>query len=250
VIEEIVELLQTASPALIITAGLAIGIQHAFEPDHLAAVSTLTKNMKKGTKVSGIFLGKTTLKSSMLGALWGAGHTSTILLVGLLVAGFSLSISKEIFMGFELLVGIMLVFLGILAFLNKSLLKFKHLHLHTHVSGMTHIHAHAHDEDHKHGHKAYIIGCIHGLAGSGSIVILAAASLDSLEMVVYFILVFGIGSIIGMAIASSLIALPFVLSSRFDKVYKILRYVVGLVALMIGVSIIYEIGFVNNLFLL
>lgn len=248
-VEELIEQFQMMTPFLIMLTGLAIGLEHAFEPDHIAAVSTqVAKRKFQQSKSLKVFVGQSTLRSSLLGALWGAGHTSTLILVGLLVFALSLSIPDTIFMGLEFIVGIMLVFLGSMTYLNKSIFKFRHLHPHIHEDGTIHTHPHVHDGEHKHGHKLYAIGCVHGLAGSGSLVVLVASSLSSVEMVLSFILIFGIGSVIGMAMISGLIGLPFVFTANITKINRVLRYVAGTASLLIGINIMYEIGIIENLF--
>src|SRR3990172_6036224 len=247
--EELISQFQTMTPILIMVAGLAIGLEHAFEPDHIAAVSTqIAKRKFQQSKSLKVFVGQSTLRSSLLGALWGAGHTSTLILVGLLVFALSLSITNTVFIGLEFIVGLMLVFLGSMAYLNKSIFKFRHLHPHIHEDGTIHTHPHTHDGEHKHGHKLYAIGCVHGLAGSGSLVVLVASSLGSVEMVLSFILIFGIGSMVGMAIISGLIGLPFAFTSNIVKINRILRYVAGTASLLIGINIMYEVGVIGKLF--
>jgi len=124
---------------------------------------------------------------------------------------------------------------------NKGILKHKHIHPHQHADGVVHTHPHDHDIDHKHGHKSYLIGCIHGLAGSGALVVLAVSGLDSFEMAISFLAVFGIGSIIGMTFASGIIGIPFVLSSKIPSLQKFFRYAVASVTIVIGANIIYEV---------
>jgi hypothetical protein len=93
-----------------------------------------------------------------------------------------------------------------------------------------------------------VIGCVHGLAGSGSLVVLIASSLGSLELILSFILIFGIGSMFGMAIISGLIGLPFAFAANITKVNRILRYVASSASLLIGVNIMYQMAIVKNLF--
>ena len=235
-------MLQSGSSSLILLVGLAIGVVHAFEPDHLATVTTqIMKKEGKKSKSVKYFVRKSIIKSSLMGVFWGAGHTSSILVVGLLVAGLSLTISNSFFMSVEFVVGLMLLLLGTLLIFNKGILKHRHIHPHTHADGIVHIHPHDHDIDHRHGHKSYLIGCIHGLAGSGALVVLGVSGLSSFEMAISFLAVFGIGSIIGMTIASGIIGIPFVLSSKIPSLQKFLRYAVASVTILIGANIIYEI---------
>ncbi|MEM2785250.1 MAG: high frequency lysogenization protein HflD [Candidatus Nitrosotenuis sp.] len=245
--EEILTQIGQLSPVFVMGLGLTIGLQHAFEPDHVAAVSTqiskgrFTHSTKQAIKTG-------TLKSSALGALWGAGHTTTLVLMGLLVYGLAVKIQQNIFSSFEFVVGLMLVFLAVITILNKRI-KFTHRHPHQHQDGTIHFDEHNHnDYDHKHGHKSYLIGCIHGLAGSGSLVILTAATLSNATTVIGFILLFGIGSILGMALISGLMWLPFALSSKTSLIGRIFRYTAGALSLIIGANILYQVGFIENLF--
>ncbi len=247
-IDEILNQIQTMTPALILTLGLAVGLQHAFEPDHVSAVTTQISKRKYKIQTVKQLIKESTFKSSILGALWGAGHTTTLVIIGLLLFVFSINIPSNVFLGFEFIVGMMLVFLAITTFSNKKLFKLKHAHPHVHSNGTLHIHPHNHDREHKHTHKSYLIGCIHGLAGSGSLVVLMASTLGDIETVLSFILIFGIGSVIGMTIISSLIGLPFAFTNKFGTTSKALRYIACTASLLIGVNIIYDIGIAENLF--
>jgi len=240
-IEELIKQLPTATPLFVLVAGFVIGLFHAFEPDHVVAVAT--QNSKSTQKSSLSFFKQIrsgAIKSSILGALWGAGHTSSLVLVSLLIFVFSMNIPNEMFSNFEFGVGVMLVILGVFTYLNRRLVGEKHIHTHTH-DDLVHTHPHTHDKVHSHGHKSYIIGCIHGLAGSGSLVVLALSTLHDLQTILSFILVFGIGSIVGMMLVSSAIGLPFSLSVYSDRINKILRYLVGSISIIIGIDILYNI---------
>ncbi len=250
-IDTIIEMLQANNPLLIIMAGLMIGLLHAFEPDHLSAVSTQLLN-KNNTKISSKKLGlkSLTINSSLRGALWGLGHTSSIILIGLLIAGLSLNIPNNFFVSAEILVGFMLIILGILTVTNRSILKPKHIHPHKHSNGIAHTHSHSHYVNHKHGHKSYLIGCIHGIAGSGSLVALTASTISGFDMMIYFLILFGIGSIIGMTAASGIMGLPFVFLSKINSAAKYLRYAIAGITFIIGINILFTIGLDNKLFLL
>lgn len=240
-IEELIKQLPTATPFFVLAAGFTIGLFHAFEPDHVAAVSTqVSKSSQKKSMSFFRQIGSGAVKSSILGALWGAGHTSSLIIVSLLIFVFSMNIPSEMFSKFEFVVGIMLVILGLFTYLNRKLVGEKHIHTHTH-DGKIHTHPHVHDKEHSHGHKSYIIGCIHGLAGSGSLVVLALSTLHDLQTILSFVLVFGIGSIVGMMLISSAIGLPFSLTLYSERINKILRYLVGSISIIIGVDILYNI---------
>lgn len=228
---------------LVLGLGLTIGLQHAFEPDHLSAIGTQISKNKTRQKSNSI---KSTItKSSILGAFWGAGHATTLVIMGIIVYGFAITISHDIFSTFEIGVGLMLLVLGISAILNKKIIKMPHRHPHQHNDGSIHFESHSHDQNHSHSHKAYAIGLVHGLAGSGSLVVLTAATLGNIELAIGFIAIFAIGSLIGMSLVSGLLGLPFLFSNKFASIQKIFRYFAGAIALVIGSSIIYQITTLN-----
>jgi len=237
-----------ATPLFVLTAGFVIGLLHAFEPDHMAAVSTQVAGYKtKQSRSLTTRIGSNTLRTSVLGALWGAGHTSTLILVGALVFLFSLEISEEVFSGLEFGVGMMLVFLGISAYITKRIAKGKHAHPHAHSDGTVHAHPHGHNDEHRHGHRSYLIGCIHGLAGSGGLVVLVASTFSDIQTILSFILVFGVGSVLGMMLVSGVIALPFTLSSRVSSISRILRYIVAAISIGVGAHIMFEVASANGI---
>ncbi len=228
------------SPLLALGLGLAIGLEHAFESDHVAAVATRASGTKAGGRIRDV-VRKGIARSSVIGILWGAGHTTTLIIMGLLVYVLAIQIQDNVFTGLEAAVGVMLIVLGTVTILDRRrLFSLRHRHPHRHDDGTFHVHEHSHT-DHRHGHKSYIIGLIHGLAGSGSLVVLTAVTLDSAGMVISFILIFGLGSIIGMTLISNLIGLPLALTSRAGSVQRIARYLAGAFSLAIGAHIIYGI---------
>ena len=239
-IDNLIEILQFNNPFLIIIAGLMIGLIHAFEPDHISAVSTqlLVKNKNNSKKIT---LKEVSIISSLRGALWGIGHTSSIILIGLIIAGLSLSIHSDFFVGAELIVGFMLIVLGILTISNKKIFKQKHIHPHMHSKGVSHTHFHNHEQDHNHNHKTLLIGSIHGIAGSGSLVALAASTMVNFESMIYFLILFGIGSTVGMIAVSGIIGIPFAILSKIKHTTKYLKYSVSCVTFIIGLNIIFTI---------
>ena len=241
-IDNVLEQIGILSPVLVMGLGLTIGIQHAFEADHIAAVSTQilkSKLVKKSTKQ---LLRESITKLSILGAVWGAGHTTTLVLIGFLVYVLAITLTDQIFSGLEFTVGLMLVFLGVTTIFNKKI-QFKHKHPHSHKNGTIHLDEHDHnDSDHGHTHRSYLIGMIHGLAGSGSLVVLTAFIFDDVGMMLGFIIIFGIGSMMGMALVGSLIGIPLAFGNRITLIQKIFRYVAGTLSLVIGFNIMYQIG--------
>ena len=236
-IDFLIELFQTQNHFLILTAGAMVGLIHAFEPDHISAMSTQIISGKSNlTRKQS--LRNLTAMSSWRGMVWGFGHTSSIIIIGVLIAGLSLSIDNEFFIGAELIVGIMLIALGVFTIRNKNILGQSHIHPHTHENGVSHVHTHNHTKDHKHDHRSFIIGSIHGIAGSGSLVALTASAFMGFETMMYFLVLFGIGSIIGMAVISGIIGLPFILSSKMKQITRYLRYGISGITILIGTNII------------
>lgn len=167
-----------------------LGFTHSFEADHLLAVSNIVTQRNRWVLA---------IKD---GIYWGLGHTSTIFLMGLLIILGKLMISNNtpIFGYFESLVGLMLMGLGF--YRLHKLYKFKqHLTMH---------HAHAHPHDHSDNHQlAYGVGLMHGLAGSGAVILSALTTMKSSFDTLLFLLIFGLGSVVGMLLASGVFSLPF-----------------------------------------
>lgn len=238
----------TLTPALALGLGLAIGLEHAFEPDHVAAVSTQTSGTRTSAKSAPQRIRRIITRSSLLGVSWGAGHTTTIVLFGLLAYATASLIQDWVFTGLELVVGIMLVVLGVATVLNRRSFRLRHAHRHTHEDGTVHAHEHGHaDGIHRHTHRSYVIGLVHGLAGSGAVVALAATIHDGLGAVLAFLLIFGAGSIAGMCMVGGLLGVPLALAGQKKKVQTLIRYAAGAFSLTIGISIVYEIWASGNL---
>lgn len=223
------------------------GLEHAFEADHLLAVNNLVTNRSKI---------KDALKDGMF---WGVGHTSTIFIVGVLMIGFKISISENIFSYLEAVVGIMLIVLGAyrltkLFYKKRHSHTYYHSHEHTHSNGVTHTHMHAHTYFHSHPveafphdhsgsasyRAAFWVGLVHGLAGSGSLVILVISQMKTPLEGLLYILIFGIGSILGMFLAAGLFSIPFtksILNSK--KLQYILIIISSMICILFGFKIIY-----------
>lgn len=217
-----------------LVVGLALGLRHALEADHIAAVAAV---------VTGI---STPRSAAVRGAFWGVGHTVTLLVFGgtFLVLGLEISAATERVL--ELVVGLMLVAIGFDAM--RSLRRL-HVHEHEHTDGTSHVHVHAHESaadhaaaSHRHSHRAMSsvralgVGMVHGLAGSAALVVLAAESLSSPASGIGFIVLFGVGSIAGMTVMSVVVALPVQLSARYYRRH-VPRVVFGAGALSAAVGV-------------
>jgi sulfite exporter TauE/SafE len=240
--------LSSITPSLLLAFGFATGLQHATEADHVTAVATL---VSKNRRLS---------KASLLGALWGAGHTLTLFIAGLAVLLLAVSIPAKLALSLEFGVGIMLIILGLSvirsvrknAVIDSFFNMFSTKHIHPHAHGnKVHVHPHSHNEEHTHSHKSIMVGMIHGMAGSGALMLVVLSTVDSVMSGLAYIALFGIGSIIGMLAISTVIGLPFVFTAkRFGRMNKYIRTVAALVSIGLGISIIYEIGFLEQLFII
>jgi len=216
--------------------GLLLGFKHALEADHIAAVSTFvtqTKSLKK---------------ASYAGVLWGLGHTLTLLVVGGIVLVLKISVPEKVALGLELPVAIILVVLGARLIIKARQEKI-HLHTHAHDGQKhTHLHTHANNTSHNHAHQSFFMGMLHGLAGSSALVLLVLGATSSTVTGLTFILVFGIGSVLGMLGLSMLVGLPFLLSSKFESLDYFLKLAAGSVSCLVGTIVIYELIFVEKIF--
>ncbi len=222
----------------ILFVGFLLGMRHALEADHVMAVATLAvrdRSLKRAINH---------------GIAWGVGHTLTLFSVVAIVVQFSDGVPERLASFLEMIVGFMLVLLG--ADVLRRLFRDRvHFHLHQHEEENTvHFHAHSHkdegqhiDSPHNHGHgmswRALFVGLIHGLAGSAALVILTVASTDSFWLGMVYTLLFGIGSILGMTVLSTLVALPLgIWGQQLSKLYDGALVVIGISTMMLGGSLL------------
>ena len=210
--------------------GFMIGLRHALEADHVAAVASIV-TQKQGASAA--------LRH---GTVWGFGHTITLFIIGTAALLADTLIPDHVASVLECAVGFMLLYLG-LDLLWRMSRNGVHFHVHQH-HGKRHLHAHQHHSDvshtdvsaHQHRHKSpfpvrtLMIGIMHGMAGSAALVVLTLNAAQNFWIGAGYMLLFGIGSIAGMAILSAAISLPFSLSGK-----SIERFV-GYLQLGIGVG--------------
>jgi hypothetical protein len=239
--------INVAAPTGILLLGLVTGLRHSMEADHIAAVLSVVSSNHKNIK-----------RASMLGAIWGLGHTMSLFVAGLVVLLLAVNISETISSRLEFGVGIMLLFLGFTTLTGWSIGKFfkglryqksSHKHIHYHESNnIVHSHGHIHDTEHKHGHKSLIIGMVHGMAGSGALLLVVLSTINSIPLGLAYIAIFGAGSIGGMAAVSTLMGIPFVKLSNSAKISFALRYAAAITTLAIGAGLIYDLVWIEQIF--
>lgn len=190
--------------------GVLLGFKHATEVDHVVAVSNIVSEQRS------------VWRSTLVGLLWGTGHTAALLAVGVVVLFLRIAVPEWIAAWLEFAVALMIIGLGLTA-LVRARRKF-HLHRHTH-DGVSHTHVHFHDQSeataiHSHsasrvGLKPIVVGAVHGFAGSAVLTLLVLTQIRSPMLGLFYLALFGLGSIVGMQLLSALIGLPFMLASRY-----------------------------------
>jgi high-affinity nickel-transport protein len=217
--------------------------------------------------------------ATRIGIAWGLGHSLTVFLVGGAIILFKLTISPRLSMAMEFAVAVVLILLGFSTLARSSsifrrLLGLKandllaHMHPHEH-HGVSHLHPHAHVRGDEHRHenhlqpvekraqrfasgsheRAFGVGLIHGLAGSAAIALLVLSAIPSPILGLAYLAIFGLGTIIGMAIITTAIGLPMALTAaRLGGLNRTLLVGAGLLSLGFGLFLAYQIGIVDGLF--
>jgi cytochrome c biogenesis protein CcdA len=224
----------------ILGLGFLLGMQHALEADHIAAVSSIAA---RRSHVGDIV---------KHGLTWGLGHTLTLFVFAGVATLLGRAIPETVAKPIEGAVGIMLIGLG--AHVLWRLWRDRvHFHRHGHADGTVHFHAHSHAGDrlpharaahaHEHGFRwrALLVGLMHGMAGSAALLVLAATQASSPAAGLGYVVLFGIGSMIGMGVLSAVIAVPLAVSARFLTVAnRALQGAVGVVTIAIGLVTLVE----------
>jgi ABC-type nickel/cobalt efflux system permease component RcnA len=232
--------------AVTLGLGFALGLKHAVEADHLAAVSTIVSERRS---LAG---------AAAVGALWGVGHTAALVVAGFFVIVLGMSIPERITNLLELGVALMIIGLGArLLYIVCRHWRSAHVHTHTH-DGATHTHFHFHDERGSHaahtshhgphngitGWRPVAVGLIHGLAGSAALTLLVltgVARSGGPALGLAYLVVFGAGSVGGMMVMSCLIGLPFKAADGVDRVLQPMRILAGLGSAVFGIGYAWEI---------
>lgn len=225
----------------ILLLGILIGMRHAFEADHVAAVASLATRTH-------------TLRDSVKhGAVWGLGHTITLFIFGSAVILMDSVMPERLAQGLEFIVGLMLVVLGI-DVIRRMIKEKVHFHTHKHDDGEQHFHAHSHKgekthnpDHHQHEHKsnfpmrALLVGLMHGMAGSAALILLTLQTVKSPVTGLLYMLLFGFGSILGMAVLSLIISIPLKLTSNgLTWLHNGFHLAVGLTTIVLGSMLTYE----------
>jgi hypothetical protein len=214
----------------LVALGFILGLRHALDADHLAAISTIVTERRS------------LLSSSLVGAMWGFGHALALLIAGVGVLLLRYHMTDRMAHVLELCVGIMLVVLG--ANVLRTLIRRGASHTHDHPTVTPHSHA-----DVWLVARPLLVGMVHGLAGSAPLLLLTLTVMSSPLAAFSYIAVFGAGSMMGMTIMSLLVSVPAQLTvEHFARTHLALRGLSGVFSVGLGLFIVYENGGLNRLF--
>lgn len=220
------------TPTVLAVSGVALllGFRHAFEPDHLAAVTTLAS--RQGRLVD----------ACRLGLVWAAGHTASIAVVALVMIALGVHLPARLFPAADVLVGLLLVLLGGAVIVRYARGRW-HMHLHQHEAAPhLHLHSHAHDATHAHLHsrpdarRSLGFGLLHGLAGSAAVLLLVVASAPTRGAQLAYLAAFGGGTALGMVVVTvSLAGLVRLASRRGAQWATVLHLSSAVASVVVGV---------------
>ena len=246
--------------------GFFLGMRHATDSDHVIAVTTIVSRQRN--------IGS----AAWTGIFWGIGHSLTLLAIGGAIILFGIVVPERLGMSLEFCVALMLILLGALNLratfraVESVSADAGHVHRHTHRHGdYVRSHTHGHEES-THGHaeeavpsakldrwfghsKSYhalrplVIGIVHGLAGSAAIALLVLPIIHDPIWALAYLLVFGVGTIAGMMLITAAIAVPISYSTRFQFLHRHLGTAAGVLSLGFGLFLVYQIGYVDGLFI-
>ena len=255
--------------AALLLLGLFLGMRHATDADHVIAIATIVSRQRS---LRG---------SAVIGAAWGVGHTLTILAVGGAMILFGVTIPPRVGLAMEFAVGVMLIVLGVLTLTGMgNVLRTAagyahthahgpHLHRHAHAHG-DYVHRHAHGGQEFHGHaesatplarldawfrgmpryqlvRPLVVGLVHGLAGSAAVALLVLAAVRDPGWAMVYLLLFGLGTVLGMMLITVVLSAPFALTAGKLPAFNFqLRTASGLISFAFGLFLIYQIGFVDG----
>ena len=204
----------------IVSLGFFLGIRHATDPDHVVAITTIVSR-ERSVK-----------RAALSGALWGFGHTVTIVLVGGAIILFNVVIPARLGLLMELSVGLMLVVLGVM-----------------NVTGTTQAPTNWLSRTRASVTRPLAVGIVHGLAGSAAVALLVLTTIQTPAWAVAYLLVFGLGTVLGMVLVTTLMAMPFAYTSRqFSTTNRRLQLATGVISIGFGVLLTYKIGYLDGLF--
>ena len=249
----------TDAPLLpVLLLGLLFGIQHATDADHVIAVATIVSRTRRFA--AGV----------LVGAFWGLGHTLTVTAVGVVLLTFDVAMAPRVAQSLDLVVAVMLIVLGVLrivwVFRDTDPVPLAHLaEPHNHAAGPAfHSHIHTHGgSSHRHPHahpparllralqtvgpaqalRSALVGLVHGLAGSAAVALLVLSTIRGTAAALGYLVLFGIGTILGMTAITGLLSLPFtVRAPGMRRGQRALALTTGAASVAFGLYLIFQVG--------
>jgi cytochrome c biogenesis protein CcdA len=224
---------------VILLVSVLLGLRHASDPDHLAAVTTLIASEEERHQVR---------KAGIMGFLWGLGHGTTLVLIGLPLVLLNQYLPEVVGKIAEVAIGCIIVLLA-MRLLVRWRRGFYHVHVHTHDGGGAHrhVHSHARDESHGHGHRvpkrtplsSYGVGLVHGIGGSGGLTLLLISTISDKVQATGALLLFAAGTAVSMALLSTAFGVVIAggpIARNFERVAPVLG------VLSMGFGVWYALG--------
>ena len=237
-----------SSALVILGIGFFLGMRHATDPDHVVAVSTIVSRERS------------ILRAGWIGVFWGIGHTLTILAVGAAIILFGLVIPPRLGLTLEFSVALMLILLGILN-LTGAIRWISRFFPLARASGRASGGQQGREIEPRrlaapltslglfHSLRPLLVGIVHGLAGSAAVALLVLGTIRDSRWAVFYLLVFGFGTIVGMMLMTLAFSVPFtVAGNRLAWLNRSLVATTGVVSLLFGLVVAYQIGIVDGLF--
>ena len=201
------------SPAALLAIGFMLGMRHALDPDHVVAVTAIVARERSFQR------------AQWIGALWGIGHSTTVFLVGGTIAAFRIVVPPHFALALEMCVAIMLIVLGVSNLTSKNPA--------TTISNA----------------RPVTVGFVHGLAGSAFASMLISSTISDPWLAGWYLLIFAVGTIGGMMLLTSAIAMPAVyFAARFTDARRYLRLASGVASVAFGLLLAHQVGITEGLF--
>jgi len=224
----------SAGVGIILLISLLLGLRHASDPDHLAAVTTLIASEEER---------KQARRAGWMGFCWGLGHGTTLVVLGLPLVLFDRLLPERVGQIAEVVIGVVIVALAV-----RLLLRWRrgvfHVHTHRHDEGSSHRHVHSHKENksHEHGHAiphrgplgAYGIGLVHGIGGSGGLTLLLLSTISGQSAAAMALLIFAAGTAVSMAMLSTVFGLA-IAGGPMARNFNLVAPVLGVLSMAFGV---------------
>jgi len=206
-------------PLAVLGLGLLLGLRHASDPDHVVAVTTIAARTRR------------VLPATLLGIMWGLGHTLTLFAVGAAIILFNWAMPPRLGLGLEFCVALALIGVGLL-----------------------NLKPHRHDENElgqgrPPAGRAFLVGLVHGLAGSAAVALLVLATVHDPRWACGYLAVFALGTLMGMTLITTGFAMPVALAlNRWGNAARVVRLSTGALSLAFGIWLVYQIGWLDGLF--